>query len=324
VTDHRPLVSIVTPTRNQAAFIEDTLRSVQAQTYAPIEHVVVDGASTDGTLSILEAWKGEYELSWVSEPDRGMYDAINRGMRESRGEILAYLNSDDLLLPWAVTAAVEAFERFPNASIVFGDALRVDDASGEVGIDLHAPFSPRWTARFGTIVQPAVFWRRSTYERFGEFDADLRYIADLDYWLRVGGEAEVVRIDEVLAVVRWHEQSLTVSRHAKMRAEERTMRARHHGDPAVVGGITKFIARVIHGWQQRVRMMAIAVALRGRSSSGWPRFREAMRPRLQPGLFVLALLPLVGRVVPLPWLRVEWPKDFRIDLAGERDSGRGD
>ena len=103
----RPLVSIVTPTLNQGDFIEDTLRSVREQTYDAIEHIVVDGGSTDRTTAILKEHAVAGRLTWTSGPDTGMYDAVNRGLARSRGDILAYLNSDDLLLAWAVQAVVD-------------------------------------------------------------------------------------------------------------------------------------------------------------------------------------------------------------------------
>jgi glycosyltransferase involved in cell wall biosynthesis len=321
VTASRPLVSVVTPTRNQAEFIEDTLRSLERQTYPNIEHVVVDGGSTDGTLAILGRWHGRHPLRWISEPDKGMYDAVNKGLRLAEGDILAYLNSDDLLLPWAVERAVAAFEDDAAAAVVFGDALRVDDVTGAVAVDLHPSFSPAWTPRFGTIVQPAVFWRRSTYQRFGEFDADLRYIADLDYWLRVGRQAPVAHVQEVLAVVRWHERSLTVSQRRPMRVEEAAMRARHHGDGSIVRPVAKGAGRVLHGLRQRAVWLRFAAAVRGGSSSaGWPLFRQEMKPRIASSRFGFSFVPLVGRLWGRDWLTVEWPSGVRPRLAGDRGS----
>ena len=110
----RPLVSIVTPTLNQAEYLGRTLGSVRRQTYPRIEHFVVDGGSTDATLHVLRAAESSAGMRWVSEPDDGMYDAINKGISRTTGEIVGYLNSDDLYFPWAVEAAVRVFESRPG------------------------------------------------------------------------------------------------------------------------------------------------------------------------------------------------------------------
>ncbi len=181
-------VSIVTPTRNQAAFIEHALRSVAAQTYAPIEHVVVDGVSTDGTVDVLRRHEAD-GLRWVSEPDSGMYEAVNKGLTMATGEILGYLNSDDALLPWAVEAVVAAFEARPDVDIVYGDGVRLDERTGAQRLRLFPPFDRAAIAAFESLMQPAVFWRRRLTDRIGPFDASLRFVGDLDYWLRAGPPA---------------------------------------------------------------------------------------------------------------------------------------
>src|SRR5690349_9655830 len=107
--DAPPLVSIVTPSLNRVDLIESTLRSVRSQSYPNVEHIVVDGGSTDGTLEVLRRYEGTYGLRWMSEPDQGMYDAINKGLAMARGEILAYLNTDDLYLPWTIDTVVSTF-----------------------------------------------------------------------------------------------------------------------------------------------------------------------------------------------------------------------
>src|ERR1043166_5067752 len=111
-----PLVSIVTPTMNRSRLLESTLRSVRAQTYPAVEHIVMDGGSSDGTTALLRAYEPTYRMRWQSAPDGGMYYAINEGLRQANGEILAYLNSDDLYFPWTIGVVVEAFRRHPEAS----------------------------------------------------------------------------------------------------------------------------------------------------------------------------------------------------------------
>src|SRR5919106_3974396 len=116
----RPLVSIVTPVLNRVSTVGHALASVSAQTYPDIEHIVVDGGSTDGTVEILEGFGSPFDFHWVSEADGGMYEAINKGFRLARGQMLAYINSDDLYLPWSVEVAVSHLST-TRADLVYGD-----------------------------------------------------------------------------------------------------------------------------------------------------------------------------------------------------------
>src|SRR5512143_842563 len=125
-----PTVSIVTPTLNQARFLRRTLDSVRAQTYPVSEHIVVDGGSTDGTLDILAREGERPALQWTSGPDGGMYEAVNKGLAMASGEILGYLASDDVYLPWTIEAVVEAFAARPTVDIVFGDGITIEEESG--------------------------------------------------------------------------------------------------------------------------------------------------------------------------------------------------
>ena len=226
----RPLVSIVTPTLNQGRFIEHALRSVRSQTYANVEHVVVDGGSVDGTLDILRAAGDAGEIRWQSEPDDGMYDAVNKGVALTTGEIVAYLNSDDALFPWAIESVVSAFERRPAIDLVFGDGVKVDEESGEQRVRLFPPFERTRLAHHESLMQPAVFARRRLLDRIGGFDARMRFVADLDAWLRASeGGATIAHIDEMLAVERIHAERLSSAQAAVMDEENRAMRATHTG-----------------------------------------------------------------------------------------------
>jgi glycosyltransferase involved in cell wall biosynthesis len=222
-----PVVSIVTPTFQRGEFLEGTIRSVRAQTYPNIEHVVVDGGSTDATLDVLHAYQGSYNLRWISEPDQGMYDAVNKGIRMTIGEIVAYLNSDDLYFPWSVQAAVDAFAAYPAADFAFGDTLRVDSVRGWT-IPVFVPmFSPSRSAAWGTLSQPATFWRRTAFDELGGFDESLRYVADGDFWFRAAETHRMVRIPEFVAVERWHAGALSTTGHDEMSVEDRRMRSRY-------------------------------------------------------------------------------------------------
>gem|GEM_PF-2081958 len=238
-----PLVTIVTPTLNQAPFLDAALRSVRGQTYPHIEHIVVDGGSTDGSLELLRVASegrggsvGERggsvgELRWISEPDTGMYDALNKGLELAQGDVLAYLNSDDAYLPWAIETVMRIFQRRPEIELVYGDGIKIEEETGVQRLRLFPPFDRVSLANYESLMQPAVFWRRSLYDRVGGFDSGMRFVADLDYWLRASASsAGITHVNEVLAIERIHAGRLSSAQKEAMAAEDQSMRAKHAGD----------------------------------------------------------------------------------------------
>lgn len=223
----RPLVSIVTPTFNRADLLEPTLRSVRRQTYTNFQHIVVDGGSSDGTVDLLRRYEPTYPLDWISEPDGGMYQAINKGMRKATGEILAYLNSDDLYLPWALEVVVKHFAKHPGADFVFGAAIAVEDRTGRQTLNFQQPFDADYVRRCGFLCQPTVFWRRRVLEEEGEFEESLRFIADCEYWMRVADRRTFVKLNEFVAVERNHEATLRAGQPEALVAELASVRARY-------------------------------------------------------------------------------------------------
>jgi glycosyltransferase involved in cell wall biosynthesis len=201
----QPLISIITPTLNQAGTIDETIRSVAGQEYPQFEHIVVDGGSTDGTLEILAKYP---RLRWVSEPDRGQSDAINKGIRMSGGDVIAYLNSDDIYRPGAFQAVAAAFEANPHSGVVIGDCDRIDAQSRVEGL-FRARLERRgdllrfweWGAGF-CIPQPAVFVRRELFERVGGFREHLHLAMDYDMWLRLAAFTDFTVVPRTLAAFR--------------------------------------------------------------------------------------------------------------------------
>jgi len=204
-----PLVSVVTPSLNQAEFLPWAIESVLSQAY-PLEYWVMDGGSQDGTQEILRA-HGE-SLHWVSEPDAGQADAVNRGWQRSKGEILGWVNADDGLLPGAIPAVVRAFADHPDAAVVYGRCLVVDRAGKPMGEYPTAPFSlTRLLEEVENFIpQPAAFVRRSAAEAVGWLNADLHYVMDYDFWLRLATAGyKFVYLPKPLAFLRLHEGSKT-------------------------------------------------------------------------------------------------------------------
>lgn len=215
VSQDQPLVSIVMPTRNHAQFIRAAIDSVLQQDYPNIELLVRDGLSTDGTLDILRSY-GE-RISWVSEKDAGQTDAINKGMLTAKGEILAYLNSDDILLPGAVSAVVAYLNAKRECDIVYGDAQYIDANGAVIGRYATARFSMARLMRDNCICQPATFWRRRIYERVGPFNDKLQTAMDYEYWLRAYNAGAVIYFRRgLLAQSRLHSDAKTIKMREKI------------------------------------------------------------------------------------------------------------
>jgi GT2 family glycosyltransferase len=291
----RPLVSVVTPTLNRATLLEGTLESVAAQTYPSVEHIVVDGGSTDGTRALLERWQGRSGLRWVSEPDDGMYSAVNKGLALARGEILAYLNSDDRYFPWTIATAVEALDGAPNAWFVFGDALALDLADDRAQLRLFPPLGLTHLARSGFLSQPTVFWRRRAMESEGVFDESLRYVADCDYWLRLAAHGSGVKVNEVLALELDHEGTHRERSAREVWDELAAVRARHAPSRSHLGPVAKARAAAF----RRLYLLELALAVSSlRSGRGWRNFVSAMpRSSLSVRWMLAGLLPFVLRRV---------------------------
>jgi glycosyltransferase involved in cell wall biosynthesis len=197
----KPLVSILTPSFNQAAWLTDNLRSVANQSYPDIEHIVMDGGSQDGSVEVLRREGGSH-VRWWSEPDRGQSHALNKALAMSHGEIIGWLNSDDAYFSRdAVAMAVQAFEEDPALGVVYGHAMLVNAD----GLLLHSTWVPRFHPGLlrlhNYIIQPAAFIRRSVLQG-NIVDERFDYAMDRELWLRLAERTKFRRIDEIIAIDR--------------------------------------------------------------------------------------------------------------------------
>ena len=179
-----PLVSIITPSYNQAAFLEATIHSVLAQDYAPVEYLIVDGGSTDGSVEIIQRYADRLAW-WVSERDSGQAEAINKGLQRARGEVVAWLNSDDLYLPGAISQAVAALQEDPELGMVFSDAITIDAQGKPLNELSFGDWGLLELVSFRIICQPAVFMRRVVLEEAGYLDRGYHFMLDHQLWIRM-------------------------------------------------------------------------------------------------------------------------------------------
>ena len=201
------LVSIVTPSYNQAAFLEETMRSVLEQDYEPIEYVVVDDGSTDGSAEIVERHADRLAW-WTAQENRGQVPTINLGFRHTTGEYMAYLNSDDTLLPGAVSRMAGELDSDPALLLVYGDARYTDEHSTVTGYLPSREFDVAAMVRSADnhVVQPSTMWRREAWERIGPFDERGWYFFDFEFFLQFPPE-RVRRISEPLSTYRIHPEA---------------------------------------------------------------------------------------------------------------------
>ena len=221
-------VSVIVPNFNGAAFLGRTLASLEAQTWREFEVIVVDGGSTDGSLEIIREWADRLPMRWLSEGDSGQAEAINKGFRMASGEVLGWINSDDLLTPRSMEWAAERFAADPELGFVWGFCLVVDEA--ERPLTIQNPYVRTDLAELrrhrNYVSQPGSWYRRSVVEAYGPLDEQLHYLFDYDFFLRVAGRVRAEFVPEVMAWFRVHGGSKTGSQErAFLREEPRVFRA---------------------------------------------------------------------------------------------------
>jgi len=208
--DDLPLVTIVTPSYNQAQFIEETILSVVNQDYPRIEFLVIDGASTDGSQKIIQEYDEEISW-WVSEKDSGQSEAVNKGFARSSGEIVGWLNSDDIYLKDAIRKAVDAFIANPGVGTVYGNMLSIDENTRVFNTIEYDTWQLEDIMQFRIIGQPAAFVRKEVLERAGYLDPSYHLLLDQHFWVRIAAEGKMLHIDEYLAGARHHSSAKNVS-----------------------------------------------------------------------------------------------------------------
>jgi glycosyltransferase involved in cell wall biosynthesis len=205
-----PRITLVTPSYNQAAYLEQTILSVLGQGYENLEYILIDGASTDGSREIIEKYRDQMHYA-ISEPDSGQAEAINKGMTHGSGEVMGWLNSDDLLMPGALDLVGRIFAVYPEIAWISGEAANIDAQGHFIGFGLPSGYFNRllrggWYhgRGLGFVRQESTFWRRSLWERAGGLRPDLTDALDFDLWRRFARHAECVSVQGVVGAFRFH------------------------------------------------------------------------------------------------------------------------
>jgi glycosyltransferase involved in cell wall biosynthesis len=207
----RPLLSIVTPSFNQGPYVRETIESVLNQDYPNIEYWLIDGGSSDATLSIVREYENDSRFHWLSEKDCGQADAINKGWSRCRGAILAWINSDDTYLPGAFCTQVQALQDHPDVGVVYGDVVYTDEQGHHQQLYRTRNFNRRRFLHVAAMGQPAVFLRRTLVEQYGPLDIHLHYALDFELFLRYLWSTEFLRVPQTIATSRLYASAKTMA-----------------------------------------------------------------------------------------------------------------
>jgi len=212
------LVAIVTPSYNQAPYLEQTIQSVLGQDYPRIEYLVIDGGPTDGSVEIIKKYADRLAY-WVSEKDSGQAEAINKGFARAKGDILGWLNSDDYYFLNTISVAVRCFEQNPDVVMVYGDMMAVDGNGKTINILKYKQLTLEDLLCFQIIGQPSVFFRRTAFEKVGPVEPTFHFMLDHHLWIRLARQGRILHVPQVWSAARYHAEAKNRARAAEFGRE---------------------------------------------------------------------------------------------------------
>jgi GT2 family glycosyltransferase len=289
------LVSIITPSYNQAPYLEQTMQSVLEQDYPRIEYIVVDGGSTDNSAAIIEKYADRLAY-WISEKDSGQAEAINKGFARANGEIVAWLNSDDYYMLNTISFVVRCFEQNPDVVMVYGDMFAVDGEGQTINVLKYKQLSLEDLLCFQIIGQPSVFFRRSALEKTGPLEPNFHFMLDHHLWIRLAQQGRILHVPQVWSAARYHPQAKNRARAAEFGREAFRVLEWAKNQPGLAESVSKVERRalasahrydaryLLDGEQSASALAAWFRALFIHPPSAWARLN----------IFVSALLNLTG------------------------------
>ncbi|MBN4050649.1 glycosyltransferase [Gammaproteobacteria bacterium AH-315-M22] len=241
-----PKITVVTPSYNQAQFLEDTIKSVLGQKYPNLEYIVIDGGSTDNSVDIIKKYNDQISY-WVSEKDNGQAHAVNKGFVRASGDIVGWLNSDDIYLPGTLASVVDYFKQYSDSEVIYGNHVVTDQYNNPLWIKKELPFSIRRLEHHSYMSQPATFIKRSAIDKVGLLDESLYFLLDWEYFIRLGKVCKFRHVPETFATYRLHEIAKTAVQSGQQRftEEKESVIERHRYNPTKNMAFNKGYHRVL-------------------------------------------------------------------------------
>ncbi len=239
----RPLITIIIPSYNTGEYLEETLKSIFSQNYKNYEVIVQDGGSTDNTVDILKKYQKKYpdKLNWVSKKDKGQMDAINKGMKKAKGEIVAYINADDVYEKGAFQVVVNAYKNNPDSGWFVGQGKVINKTGSEIA--KYATWYKNLFLKFSTyslllttnyIIQPSVFLTKKAYKKFGPFTGTKSFVMEYDLWLKMGKEHMPVVINDFLSSFRMSGDNISATAFDKTLSEDEKIVTKYTNNPMIL------------------------------------------------------------------------------------------
>jgi len=295
MTIEQPLVSIVTPSFNQAKYLDDTIRSVLNQNYANLEYMIIDGGSTDGSVDIIRKYVDQLAF-WVSEKDNGQAEAINKGLSRAKGDILAWLNSDDMYLSGTIASAVKTLQDNLDVVLVYGNMLAVDKHGQRINFLKYHQLNIEDLLCFEIIGQPAVFFRREAFEKAGVLDTSYHFFLDHYLWLRIASQGRILHVGETWAEARYHPEAKNIARPIEFSREAFRLLEESAQDEKLAPILARVNRRARASVQRVDARYQLDGGYPGKSLAAWFRafFINPPTALARMNLFVSALLHLTG------------------------------
>lgn len=311
--DEFPLVSIITPSFNQGEFIKATIESVLNQDYPNIEYLVMDGGSTDNTVEILKSYGDR--IQWVSEKDKGQADAVNKGIKRAKGQIIGWLNSDDTYLEGAVSKMVDYLKTHPDTDMVYGEGYYTDKEGNITERYLTEKYNRNRLAEMCIICQPTAFFTKEIVERVGMLDVEHQLSMDYELWLRMAKAGKIAYIPDYIATSRMYEENKTLSRRKEVYEETCKAVKKHYGYVPIswIDGYADYIAEGTRGWKFHWNDIRLFVRFNF-SNPGycWNGLKSILRSRCG-GILKLRAASQFTEQYPDKWLSKEYIQRVKFD-----------